>query len=50
VCHQIRCLKAPHVDPMAFGEITEVAPWDILAKDCGQDLGADQVCEPNPKP
>lgn len=31
---------------MDFGEITEVVPWDILAKDCGQDLDADQVCEP----
>ena len=46
MCHQIRCLKAPHVDSMDFGEITEVVPWDILAKDCGQDLDADQPCEP----
>ena len=31
---------------MDFGEITEVVPWDILAKDCDQDLDADQQCEP----
>jgi hypothetical protein len=24
VCHQLRCLKAPKVDAMEFGEITEV--------------------------
>ena len=28
---------------MGFGEITEIVPWDILAKDCGQDLGEEQV-------
>ena len=28
---------------MDFGEICEVVPWDILAKDCGQDLDAEQV-------
>jgi hypothetical protein len=31
---------------MDFGEITEVCPWDILAHDCKQDLGADQCAEP----
>jgi len=31
---------------MDFGEITEIAPWDILAHDCGQDLDAEQVAEP----
>lgn len=30
---------------MNFGEITEIAPWDILAHDCGQDLNADQPGE-----
>ena len=35
VCHQIRCLRAPEVDSEAFGEITEVVPWDILALDWG---------------
>ena len=25
---------------MSFGEITQVAPWDILAHDCGQSLDA----------
>ena len=29
-----------------FGEITEVVPWDILAIDCEQDLGAEQVASP----
>ena len=45
VCHQIRCAVAGK-DGEAFGEITEVVPWDILALDCGQDLDADQTCEP----
>ena len=27
---------------MAFGDINEVCPWDILAHDCRQDLDADQ--------
>ena len=31
---------------MDFGEITEVVPWDILAKDCEQNLDANQQCEP----
>lgn len=31
---------------MDFGEITEVVPWDILAKDCDQDINAEQVCSP----
>eukprot|EP00962_Isochrysis_galbana_P047868 scaffold19764_cov114-Isochrysis_galbana.AAC.8 len=31
---------------MAFGEITEVVPWDVLAHDCGQDLSAPQVAVP----
>ena len=46
VCHQIRCLRAPEVDSEAFGEITEVVPWDILALDCDQNLNDDQVCSP----
>ena len=46
LCHQIRCLRAPDVDPSAFGEITEVVPWDILALDCDQNLNDDQVCSP----
>jgi len=48
LCHQLRCTRAraPSVDAMGFGEITEVVPWDILASDCGQRLEDDQVCEP----
>ena len=30
--------RAHVVDAMAFGEITQVVPWDILALDCGQRL------------
>lgn len=33
-------------ETMAFGEITEVVPWDVLAHDCGQDLSAPQVAVP----
>ena len=50
ICHQIRCVRAarddPSMDAMAFGEITQVVPWDILALDCDQDLDADHVCDP----
>jgi aryl sulfotransferase len=50
ICHQIRCVHARRtndsIDPMAFGEITEVVPWDILALDCLQDLYSAQVCTP----
>jgi len=31
---------------MNFGEITEVCPWDVMAKTTGQDLTAPQVKEP----
>lgn len=31
---------------MAFGEITEVVPWDVLAHDCGQDLSEPQCAVP----
>ena len=47
IAHQLRCLgKEDVVDPMGFGEITEVVPWDILAKDCGQNLDDEHVVEP----
>ena len=36
ICHQLRT-----GGDEAFGEITEVVPWDVLALDCGQDLDAD---------
>ena len=42
IAHQLRCLRK-EIDPMQFGEITEAVPWDILAKDCEQNLDADQV-------
>ena len=35
ICHQLRT-----GGDEAFGEITEVVPWDVLALDCGQDLDA----------
>lgn len=38
--------RAHVVDAMAFGEITQVVPWDILALDCGQRLDDEQVCDP----
>ena len=33
-------------DLNAFGEITEVVPWDILALDCGQNLDMEQISTP----
>jgi hypothetical protein len=41
ICHALRTNAN-----MNFGEITEVCPWDILAKDCKQDLDDDQVASP----
>mmetsp|Transcript_34806 Transcript_34806/g.69373 ORF Transcript_34806/g.69373 Transcript_34806/m.69373 type:complete len:374 (-) Transcript_34806:393-1514(-) len=41
ICHQLRTGGTD-----AFGEITEVVPWDILAHDCKQDLDTDQVASP----
>ena len=41
ICHQLRT-----GGDEAFGEITEVVPWDVLALDCGQDLDADQRAFP----
>jgi len=40
ICHMLRG------GSMDFDEITEVVPWDVLAKQCGQNLDEDQVCEP----
>ena len=45
MCHQMRC-AASGADGEAFGEITEVVPWDVLAHDCGQSLEEAQVCAP----
>lgn len=41
ICH---CLRTRGDDN--FEEITEVIPWTIVAKDCGQDLNAPQVATP----
>jgi len=40
----VHALRAP--DIWDFEEITVVAPWDIIALDCGQDLNAPQCAEP----
>lgn len=44
ICHVLRTRADPALN--TFGEITEVVPWDVLAKDCGQDLNADHVASP----
>ncbi|KAJ8599579.1 hypothetical protein CTAYLR_004680 [Chrysophaeum taylorii] len=44
IVHALRTGGAPEFQD--FEEITAVAPWDIVAADCGQDLEADQVVSP----
>eukprot|EP00798_Chlamydomonas_sp_ICE-L_P010227 gene10227-8145_t len=41
IAHSLR--SRGHMD---FGEITEVVPWDICAKDCGQNVDDEQVAHP----
>eukprot|EP00941_MAST-03F_sp_MAST-3F-sp1_P001963 g1963.t1 len=43
-CQIVHCLRSR--GDMNFGELTEVVPWDILAKQCGQDLSAEQQWSP----
>ena len=46
ICHFLRVAGDRETLAADFGEITEVVPWDIVARDCGQDLDADQVASP----